>query len=529
MPAIRKLTVVLIWVALGSAALAQVTPPTPPGPAGPAPNVIPPFNLGGPGFNPNALSNLLPGTMGTSPTAITPAPSDLGKPETTIAEAAGTLTDPMDFIYLSKEAVFNLLALASALGVPGVQFNSDALPRLRDTQVSGDSSRGGSREGTRTRSGRSSSSEMEVAWIGGGGSESGRRAVRGAQFLSGQREGGRTVATPSETNSDQMLNAITVTNNEELAKLPELVKDLPGWQRVGRFPLQTTEKQKLDKAISAIYAQAFRALTPGGGQPQYGPGYPNYQGGGSNTYAVNPDYGTAGSPPAPGTAPGMPPGAPGAPGQPQGPPPIDPQAMGEWYYFYQQAIAWERYVNEEVLLLKPGEPADLYELGSALQPQELYMAPQGPNAPPSVIHFDTRETPISLRLSAVKPGSMQPALDQVSRVMEKLAKGNATKDSDRSRAYVARLDARKERRYAYREWLNDQTKEARKIANDYRRRLAGEEFVIDGVQYLVSRERLSSYPRGSRPIVTERLTPYDLLDNDGTLKKATEESVEQTP
>jgi hypothetical protein len=95
--------------------------------------------------------------------------------------------------------------------------------------------------------------------------------------------------------------------------------------------------------------------------------------------------------------------------------------------------------------------------------------------------------------------------------------------------FVADLEVRKERRFRYREWLNDQTTEIHKLAEDYRRRLAGNEFVIDGVQYLVSQKPLRDVPLGSRNIVTERLTPYDLLDSDGTLKKATEATVEQTP
>jgi hypothetical protein len=193
-------------------------------------------------------------------------------------------------------------------------------------------------------------------------------------------------------------------------------------------------------------------------------------------------------------------------------------------------VAWEQYVNEEVLILKPGEPTNNYNLDTALQPQELYMAPPaGPGAPVPIIHFGSRETPVTMKLSAVKPNSIQSALDQVSRVMEDLASQNAKKDSDRSRKFVANLDVRKERRFRYREWLNDQTTEIRKMAEDYRRRLAGNEFVIDGVQYLVSPKPLNNVPLGSRNIVTERLTPYDLLDTNGTLKKATEETVEQTP
>jgi len=506
MQTIMKLAVIVICLVLGVEVFAQGIGPTPPGALGPGlapggPGAVTPFNAGPAPF--------LPTSTPTSPSVTTTTPADAGRPAIDITEAAGTLTDPMNFIYLSKEFVFQLLVLANALGVPGVQFNADALPQLYEVEVGGTPSPS-TTQATRQRSSRSGSGrsyETETVWVSGS-TEGGRRTVRGAQYLAGQEENVRTVPAPAEEDSGQMLSAITVTNNEDLAKLVELVKDLPGWQRVGRFPLQTTQKQKLEKAIANIYAQAFQTLGPGGTPIQFGQRGP---------YAS--DEEGEGGPPAP------PPGQP-----PEGPPPIDPQAMGEWYYYYQQAVAWERYANEEVLMLKQGEPTNMYDLDTAIQPQELYFAPsQGPNAPPNMIHLDKKETPVALRLGAVKPASIQPALDQITRVMKDLAVQNAKKDSDRSREFVAHLDTRKERRFRYREWLNDQTTEIRKMAEDYRRRLAGEEFVIDGVQYLISQKPLTTVPLGSRNIVTERLTPYDLLDSDGTLKKATEESVEQTP
>jgi hypothetical protein len=507
MKILQKLAAVLICIALGSVAFAQGFPPA-------APAAGPTFNAGG-ALNGNALG---PAGQATSPTAITSLPFGVSRPEIGIAEAAGTLTDPTDFIYLSKEFVFNLLVLASSIGVPGVQFNANGLPTLREVEI-------GPAEGTTARTGprparprtSSSSGEMETVWVGGS-SNRGQRTVRGAQTLAAEDENVRTMAVPADEDAAQMLNTVTVTNNEDFTKLKDLVKDMPGWQRVGRLPLQTTQKQKIDKAIAGIYAQAFRMmLMPGTApSPQGAPGP-----GGSNTWVVDTEAGA--SRPQQAAEP--------QPGQPyqQGPPPIDPQAMGEWYYFDQQAIAWERYINEEVLMLKPGEPANFYNLDTAVQPQELYLAPQDPNAPLPIIHFDNKETPIMRRLSAVKPASIEPALDQLSRTMEDLAAQNAKKDSDRSRVFVANLDARKERRFRYREWLNDQTTEIHRMAEDYRRRLAGNELVIDGVQYLVSQKPLGTVPLGSRNIVTERLTPYDLLDTDGTLKKATEASVEQTP
>lgn len=522
---IWKVAAVLGCLALGGVVWAQGVPSNAPPPGSP---------FGSPGgFNP--FSALVPTGLPASLTGTTTTAPVSSKPDIGIAEAAGTLTDPTDFIYLSQEYVFTLLVVANSLGIPGVQFNPDSLPTLTEVEAAG-SAATSARTGTSARASgqtrpasrsRAGDNTMETTWVGGGGGgEGSRRTARGAQATTPEDENVRMVATPAEADSGQMLNAITISGNDDLSKLLTVAKGLPAWTRVARLPLQTTEKQKIDKAIAGIYAQAFRLMQPGQASPQsqYGGGP-----GGSNTYTVDLDRYQEGGrgqavppPPAPGAEP--------QPAAPQGPPPIDPQAMGEWYYYYQQSLAWEQYVNEEVLILKPGEPTNSYNLDTALQPQELYMAPPtGPGAPLPIIHFGSRETPVTMRLSAVKPNSIQSALDQVSRVMEDLASQNAKKDSDRSRKFVANLDVRKERRFRYREWLNDQTTEIRKMAEDYRRRLAGNEFVIDGVQYLVSPKPLNNVPLGSRNIVTERLTPYDLLDTDGTLKKATEETVEQTP
>lgn len=574
---IRRLTLVVVCVTLASVVVGQVPAPTaPPTPPPLGQPIIP--NLGQPAApnpaqptGPISFAGPFPATVPApaAAAATTAAAAASNKPEIGIAEAAGTLTDPTDFIYLSKEFVFNLFVLASAVNTPGVSFNPDALPQvsLVDSNEGAGTAQGspsGSRSGSRTGSLSSGEGEgsyyrsrpvnraeqragdrpsyrsksvgggqTETAWVGSS-TEGGRRTVGAAQYLSGQPEQGRTYAAPTEdSDSGKMLDAITVTNNPELAKLKELVKALPTWQRVGRFPLLTTQKQKIDKAIAGVYAQAFRVAGTPQTQYNYGSGY--YEGGSyqnSGTWQVNLNTpgrsptGEAGSQPAPPY-----PGQAAYPGQgPQGPPPIDPQAMGEWYYYYQQTMGWERYVAEEVLMLKEGEPQNMYDLGTAVQAQDLYVPqPMGQNAPPPLIHFDNKEKLLDERLSLIKPAGMKPALEQMDRQMAELAAKNARDDSNRNREFVARLEARKQRRFLYREWLNDQTAEIRKMAEDYRRRMAGDQFEIDGVRFLVSEKPLNYVPLNARNIVTERLTPYDLLDNDGALKKPTEETSRKAP
>lgn len=446
------------------------------------------------------------------------------EPEIGIAEAAGTLTDPTTFIYLSKEFVFNLLVLANYLGVPGVQFNPDALTRGRSSAR------------VRMRTGEGG---METVWLTGS-TAGGRSTLSAARYMAGLEEEAMAAAR-EEVDRSRWLDAVAVTGNEDLAKILELVEDLPDWRRVGRFPLLTTEKQSIDKTIAGIYAWAFRMAVPQAGQQyqyqygaqQYQPYNPYAPTGPPGTYAVQP----AGMQPgisADEYAGGV--GAPMAPGavatatqQQQGPPPIDPQAMGEWYYYYQQVLAWERYVRQEVLMLSDTELENRYDLDTAMTQQDLYLAPQGPNMPPPLIHFDNEQDPIVEFISAVLPSRIGSALDHMHRVMEDKAQEKAKEDSDRSREFVARLNARKERRFRYREWLSDRTTEIRKLAADYRKRLAGEQFEIDGVVFLVTDKPVEHIPLGAVNIVTERLTPYDLLDEQGRLKKPAEEIVQQTP
>jgi hypothetical protein len=476
--------------------------------AGEAPSGLDPF--GGSGFDLPGLDALAPPEPAEE--AAPTVPTTPEEPEMDIVEAAGTVTDPTAFIYLSKEFVFNVLVLANSMFVPGVQFDASQLTTIEVPPADAEG-------------------DVQTSWLGDS-TAGGRRTLEGAEFLSEQ--GGGAGGAEEEGDHNAWLDAVSVAGNDELAKILELVQDLPDWNTVGRFPLPTTEKKKIDGAISQIYALTFAQVTAQRQQyaSPYGSSY------GSDPYAPTrpgPQYPTA----TPGvTAPGAYPGAPGAPGTvpmaPQGPPPVDPVAMGEWYYYYQQSLAWERYVSEEVLMLTSSEQEENYTLGAALQPNEMFFTPPNPDGTPRMIHFDYLESGVTQLLSAVKPRSMGSALDHMSRVMSEKAVERAKEDSDRGRAFVIdpvdSLNARKERRFRYREWLDDQATEVAKMAEDFSRRVQGDQFVIEDVMYIVTRDKeLNSVPYGARNIVTERLTPYDLLEEDGTLKRPIEEVVHESP
>ncbi|KPL05638.1 hypothetical protein AMJ85_11475 [candidate division BRC1 bacterium SM23_51] len=213
------------------------------------------------------------------------APAEL---EIDIAEAAGTLTDPTDFIYISQEFVFNLLVLASTLNIPGVQFDVEELPTIEVPSE---------RAGMRTS--RGGDEGLETRWAGES-TAGGRRTVSGARYLAGLEEGGEA-APPVTIDHSEWLDAVSVSGNEQLGKLLEFAKELPEWQRVARIPLLTTEKQKVDEAIADVYSRAFNwaVVTP---QAQTSYGYYGY-------YDEEEGYarrrpGAPGIPPAPGAMPG---------------------------------------------------------------------------------------------------------------------------------------------------------------------------------------------------------------------------------
>ncbi|MBM3333222.1 hypothetical protein FJY63_01030, partial [Candidatus Sumerlaeota bacterium] len=82
------------------------------------------------GAGPTAMAGAAAATSPTTPAA------GAERPEIDIARAAETLKqDPVDFIYLSQEYVFNLLVVSAMIGMPGVQFDVNRLPPIRDMEA----------------------------------------------------------------------------------------------------------------------------------------------------------------------------------------------------------------------------------------------------------------------------------------------------------------------------------------------------------------------------------------------------------
>lgn len=85
------------------------------------------------------------------------------------------------------------------------------------------------------------------------------------------------------------------------------------------------------------------------------------------------------------------------------------------------------------------------------------------------------------------------------------------------------LQTRKGAREAYKNWLQDQKDLVVSAALDWGKRQQGQVVIVDGVQYELYSPSLG-LPQGEGPIdtvrvVSENLTPYDILNADGSLRK----------
>ncbi|GAB4326611.1 MAG: hypothetical protein Kow0059_22990 [Candidatus Sumerlaeia bacterium] len=162
----------------------------------------------------------------------------------------------------------------------------------------------------------------------------------------------------------------------------------------------------------------------------------------------------------------------------------NPRAMAEWKVYYEQVEAWKRYVEDNVL----GMP-----FGSALADVDFASLDQaGVDQAIETIVGDAR-------LKA----------DELTRQLQ----GQLV-------ALVQRLDQRQDRRLRYEDWRMKEMEEPfLEFAERWIKQSEGVEINIDGNMYLISEKPIQNAPRNVLPVVTSNLTPYDIFNEDGTLKR----------
>jgi hypothetical protein len=164
----------------------------------------------------------------------------------------------------------------------------------------------------------------------------------------------------------------------------------------------------------------------------------------------------------------------------------DPQAVATWTYFWRQLQLWQRYIAERIFY---------------------------------------RDVTVGLKdiLNFADPGGLPLQLLILHQAFDTQA-AEVEKDTHaEDLAYQQRLQNRANQREAYAKWLDGQKEEVIAFATQWARKLRGEEVTIDGNLYLISSEPLRHVPRNAVNIVTNRLTPYDIVNDNGTLKSQSPE------
>ncbi|MBN1901471.1 hypothetical protein JW926_09145 [Candidatus Sumerlaeota bacterium] len=153
-----------------------------------------------------------------------------------------------------------------------------------------------------------------------------------------------------------------------------------------------------------------------------------------------------------------------------------------WQYWYNQMTSWEEYISKSVFLKK--------DFTSTM----------------NKLDFSS--------LDALK-NSVTTLANEANTEADKVIRS----DHVRNLGFLNRLDRRENARNDYRQWLEDQKSLVIDFTHQWARKENEQEINIDGVIYLLSEKPLESVPRNAVNLVTPRLTPYDLLNADGTLKK----------
>jgi hypothetical protein len=188
------------------------------------------------------------------------------------------------------------------------------------------------------------------------------------------------------------------------------------------------------------------------------------------------------------------------PGQQGG---YDPRAGAEWDFYYQQLELYSNYVQQRVLEGVEDLPEPSYDAQAYLQDR-----------------------------TDLKAGFDKAALEL------------ANKQRDENEAFYERLGTREDRRRKYYEWIAAQQRELDDWAKIWARKVngslwaaaeeplnrddwyhgtnfAGKQPVtveVDGQSYLLSEEPQRSVAPEQLNVLSDRLTPYDIVDRNGDLK-----------
>jgi hypothetical protein len=159
----------------------------------------------------------------------------------------------------------------------------------------------------------------------------------------------------------------------------------------------------------------------------------------------------------------------------------DPQAVAAWTFFWRQLGLWQQYIEAHIFYRNLATKAN------------------------DVLNFED-------------PGGLLVQLEALLLALREQAGEIDEETHEGHLAYQQRLVNRANLREAYSVWLNGEKELVLEFARQWLRKMRGEEVTIDGNFYLISSEPLPRVPRDAVNIVTNKLTPYDIVNDDGTLK-----------
>jgi len=156
-----------------------------------------------------------------------------------------------------------------------------------------------------------------------------------------------------------------------------------------------------------------------------------------------------------------------------------------WQYWYNQMILWEEFVEKDIFLKKA-----------------------------FIKSMD--------KLNFASKDALNISVASVANIINDEAQKVNIADRRKNLDFLGRLELRENRRKDYKQWLEDQKQIVADFTRNWARKENQQEITIDGTVYLLSSEPMENVPRNTVNVVSQKLTPYDILNADGTLKKPLE-------
>ncbi|MBN1517599.1 hypothetical protein JXA32_13635 [Candidatus Sumerlaeota bacterium] len=163
---------------------------------------------------------------------------------------------------------------------------------------------------------------------------------------------------------------------------------------------------------------------------------------------------------------------------------FDAEQWAHWIYFYRQLTLWENYIAGELLF----EPL-------------------------------AQRTSYDIRL--MNTGELNELLSS----HRDQAKTKDLRASIRVQNILTKLEERQRDRELFRNWLQARERDIDEFAQNFYNRQQGTLLILEGQEFLVTEKPQDTVPGDVINVVTEELTPFDLLTEDGKIKKKVETEI----